>query len=91
MAYKDKYGVEYSDDKETLVRCPENFEGELIIPEYVEMIKPDAFVGCTKLTSVVFPKHFGYINDHLFDGCMGLMIAEIPYGKKYSLTWKKTL
>lgn len=91
MAYKDKYGVEYSDDKETLVRCPENFEGELIIPEYVSMIKSDAFVGCTKLTSVVFPKHFGWVDDHMFDGCIGIGIKDCPYGKRYSLTWKNTL
>ena len=28
MAHVDKYGVEFSDDRKTLVKCPEDFHGE---------------------------------------------------------------
>lgn len=36
MAYFDKYGVEFSDDKKQLIRCPENYEGSYTIPNGVE-------------------------------------------------------
>ena len=35
MAYIDKYGVEFSDDRKTLVKCPKVFKGEYIIPNSV--------------------------------------------------------
>ena len=39
MAYIDKHGVEYTDDKKTLIRCPQDFEGEYIIPDGVIEIR----------------------------------------------------
>ena len=33
--YTDEYGVEYSDDKKTLVKCPSDFQGEYVIPDGV--------------------------------------------------------
>lgn len=41
MAYFDQYGVEYSDDLRTLVRCPQNFCGLYKIIEGVECIGSD--------------------------------------------------
>lgn len=55
MAYIDKFGVEYSDDKKTLVRCPKDFEGEYIIPNGTEIIESESFAKCTKLTSITIP------------------------------------
>ena len=86
MAYFDKHGVEYTDDKEMLVRCPQDYEGDFVVPNHVFVIIHDAFVGCTKLTSVVAPNHID-INDHMFEGCKGIAISVAPNGKKYSLTW----
>ena len=87
MAYYDKHGIEYSDDKEILVKCPQSYEGDFIVPEHVPMLMPDVFVGCKKLTSVTVPKHIDYVNDHVFDGCKAISISNTPQGKKYSLTW----
>ena len=55
MAYFDKYGVEFSDDRNILVKCPENFQGEYIIPEGVKCIGDGAFYECKKLLSVSIP------------------------------------
>ena len=52
MAYFDKYGVEFSDDRKTLIKCPEDFQGEYIIPEEVLFINEDAFRGCTQLKNI---------------------------------------
>lgn len=43
MAYFDKYGVEFSDDRKTLVRCPKDFEGEYAIPDTVTSVGNSAF------------------------------------------------
>ena len=72
MAYIDKYGVEYSDDKKTLVRCPEDFEGEYIIPEGVVCIGNNAFAGCSKLTSITIPESTTTIEWGAFGACESL-------------------
>ena len=38
MAYFDKHGVEYTDDKEMLVRCPQDYEGDFVVPNHVFVI-----------------------------------------------------
>ena len=38
MAYIDKYGVEFSEDRETLIKCPKNLSGGYMIPEGVKKI-----------------------------------------------------
>ncbi|MBP5477525.1 MAG: leucine-rich repeat domain-containing protein [Paludibacteraceae bacterium] len=81
MAYIDKYGVEYSDDKKTLVRCPEDFEGEYIIPEGVTAIGKNAFWKCAGLTSLYIPPSLKKIyGPFSFWGCnklIGVHISDI--------------
>ena len=55
MAYFDKYGVEFSDDRKTLVKCPEDFHGAYTIPDGVTKIKGQAFMFCSDLISIVIP------------------------------------
>ena len=50
MAYFDKYGVEFSDDRKTLIKCPEDFQGEYIVPEETETINGD-FAGVLEFTA----------------------------------------
>ena len=72
MAYFDKYGVEFSDDKKTLVKCPKDFEGEYIIPNSVTSIGRSAFWGCSSLTSVTIPDSVTSIGRGAFYLCKGL-------------------
>ena len=55
MAYFDKNGVEFSDDKKTLVRCPVDFDGKYVIPNGVTKIADSAFFDCDFLENIVLP------------------------------------
>ena len=78
MSYKDKYGVEFSDDKKSLIRCPKEFKGEYIIPEGVTSIGNNAFSFCKGLTSIEIPSSVTSIGDYAFYVCKGLTSIEIP-------------
>ena len=91
MAYFDKYGVEFSDDHKTLIRCPEDFEGEYRVPDIVTKIRSNAFKNCAGLTSVIFPAGFvgsdslfafGFEEDDygIFRGCYKLQSINIIEG-----------
>lgn len=72
MSYVDKYGVEFSDDKRTLKRCPTDIAGEYIIPEGVTEIYSYAFSNCIGLTSIVIPNSVTKIGPDAFSGCTNL-------------------
>ena len=57
MAYFDKYGVEYSDDKKTIIRCPETLTGEYTILEGVSKIEIFAF-AVSKLSKIFLSFRF---------------------------------
>ena len=78
MAYIDKYGVEFSDDRKTLVSYPKYFHGEYEIPNSVTSIGDSAFWGCSSLTSVTIGNSVTSIGDNAFRGCSGLTSIELP-------------
>lgn len=78
MAYKDKYGVEYSDDGKTLVRYYNDFYGEYDIPEGVERIGKNAFFGGSNLTAISIPNSVRSIEAHAFWGCSELRHVILP-------------
>jgi hypothetical protein len=80
MRYIDKYGVEYSYDGKTLECCPDDFEGEYVVPEGVVKIGSNAFQGCIGLTSIVVPCSVHEIQSEAFSGCTSLKSIEIPNG-----------
>ena len=82
MAYFDKYGVEFSDDRKTLVKCPKNLQEEYIIPETVNTIGDSAFEDCSCLTHVVIPENVINIGNETFRGCKNLVFCHI--GKNVS-------
>lgn len=51
MAYIDSYGVEYSDDRNTLVKCPKSVKA-LYIPSNIRQISEYAFTDCAELEEV---------------------------------------
>ena len=80
--YIDEYGIEYSENKCTLLNVPYDYEGEYIVPTSVSHIRSGqrgAILCCKKLTSIVLPKRFvefeeyynarGAIYVSLFHGC----------------------
>ncbi len=78
--YTDEYGVQFSDDRKKLIKCPEDFTGEYIIPESVETFKHGAFENCTKLQSLHIPSSisgnelWGLLGD--CEGLQSISVAE---------------
>jgi hypothetical protein len=53
--YIDEQGIQFSDDKKTLLHFPSNLVGVYIIPEGLEEIAEDAF-AYTDLTAIAVPE-----------------------------------
>lgn len=87
MAYFDKYGVEFSDDHKTLLKCPQDFEGEYIIPDGVLYISGEAFIECCKLTSIIIPNSVTWIGPSAFENCKNLTTVAIPKSVKTICTY----
>lgn len=78
MAYFDKYGVEFTDDRKSLVKCPKDFKGEYVIPKGVEEIAEWAFSDCYKLSMVTLSDGVRKIDDYAFFECCGLEAIILP-------------
>lgn len=80
MAYFDKYGVEFSDDRKTLIKCPKNFYGDYIIPDYVIKIGRLAFWSCSGLMNVAIPNSVISIGNGAFHGAGNIMYSGAATG-----------
>lgn len=78
MAYIDKCGVEFSDDRKTLVKCPQNFQGEYKIPDDVLTIRKEAFSYCAGMTSIFIGNNVTSIGNGAFYACINLISVTLP-------------
>lgn len=78
--YSSIDGVLFSKDFRDLLRFPEGFIGDYVIPDGVESIGSYAFDSCKGLTSVTIPNSVSSINGGAFWGCENLSELTIPYG-----------
>lgn len=78
MACFDKYGVEFSDDRKKLVKCPVDFKGDYIIPNSVGYIDAHAFADCNGLTSIDIPNSVTSIGEWAFSDCTSIVSITIP-------------
>ena len=76
LAKDPKSGVEVK----ALVHYPAGRSGEYRIPSDVEMIRGEAFGGCSGLTSVTIPSSVTTIEHRAFRGCSGLQRIEVEPG-----------
>ncbi len=53
--YIDKYGVQFSKDKKTLIAVPEDYKGIYEIPFGTITVEPDAFFNCKHITAIIIP------------------------------------
>ena len=66
MAYLDKYGAEFSDDKKDLLEVPEDYSGVYEIPQGTTGVYWDAFKDCSKISAIVIPSSV----DEFYDDCL---------------------
>lgn len=77
MSYIDTYGVEYSDDKKTLLKCPEDFEGRYTPLPSTTRIAKKAFCNCKGLRNIHMPNTLKEIEDMAFMKCGSLSTVSI--------------
>ena len=75
-------GVLYVPGEMTLYYCPEGKASINFAPE-VRYIGSYAFLGCSKLTSIVLPNTVEEIADYAFDNCTGLKKFNLPASVTY--------
>ena len=80
--YTDEFGVQYSDDKKTLISAPSHLEGEYVIPASVTYIEGGAFAGILGITSVTFVSSNVIIDEDAFSGCDNIEVIVVPSGTK---------
>lgn len=75
--YIDEYGVRFSVDKKTLIRCPQDLCGDYAIPEGTITIGDNAFTGCNQLKSVTIPSSVALLGAGAFNRCTELEDVKI--------------
>lgn len=68
MAFIDSYGVEYSDDRKTLLKCPKTLSGSYTVSPMTNIIGRDAFKGCM-LVDIIFSSSVKKIQYQAFCDC----------------------
>jgi hypothetical protein len=77
-AYASLGGVLFNNALSTLIEYPLGLAGNYVIPNGVTTIGYEAFMNCSKLTSVAFGDSVTSIGEGAFYGCSGLTNLTIP-------------
>lgn len=83
--YQKAYEPYYSDDKTILVNVPQG-EEELIISDDTIVIGRNAFLNCSRLKRVFFPKSIQIIEEGAFHGCNQL--EKIEFAESGGNDWQ---
>jgi len=76
--YSSIDGVLFNKKQTMLIQCPTIKTGSYLVPSSVNIIGEDAFVSCSKLTSVTLPPSVCTILSGAFAMCSGLHSINIP-------------
>ena len=71
-------GILYDKKGAEIIRCPEGFSGNVVIPNTVAAIGFDAFANCIKIKSIDIPASVKSIGDGAFANCSALKSIAIP-------------
>lgn len=67
--FKSVDGIVYTADMKSLIFCPKQKAGKILIPPGVRTISNAAFCGCLNIEEVCIPDSVEYIMGHAFAGC----------------------
>ncbi len=76
--WTDGYGILYSSDRKFLIQAPGALEGDVVLPENLEVVCDTAFNGCEKITGVALGQKVKRIGKSAFSGCSSLSKMKIP-------------
>ena len=77
--YCVKGGILYTKDLTTLVRCPEEMQGTVAVPETVQTVGAGAFAGCISVTRILFAESgLRVIGEEAFAYCNALTEITLP-------------
>ncbi len=76
--WTDEYGILYTSDRKFLIQAPGALEGDVTLPESLEVICDTAFNGCEKVTGVTMGPKVKRIGKSAFSGCSSLSRIKIP-------------
>ncbi len=75
-AYCSKDGILYDIALGTLILCPAGKSGEVTVPDAVETISDDAFIGCKNITKVTIPDSVTTIGSNAFNNCADELVIK---------------
>lgn len=75
MNFIDEYGVEFSEDRKTLLKFPKD-QTTYFVPEGTETIGNSAFKDCDKLTKLCLTWTVKVVENNAFSGCKNLSMLE---------------
>lgn len=87
MAYIDSYGVEYSDDRKTLIKCPTSLGGSYTVLPNTAIIGEKAFEGCEQIENVILPESILEIRQRSFHKCKILKSITFPKNVEHVGRW----
>lgn len=76
--YTSVDGLLYTKDMTTLLNAPIDIEGEIVLPEGLQIIEEGVFQNCEKLAKITFPKSLKTIGKSSFNWCRNLKEVVIP-------------
>ena len=79
-AFKDKYGVLYSEDGKKLLAAPKNLKGRYKVSDGVEIICNNAFHDCREIEDIIFPSTLLAIGNNNFDHSEKFKSLTLPDG-----------
>lgn len=77
--YKTIDGIVYTKNGKTLLKCPRNHPGKIVVPDGVETIAESAFED-TSITDIVFPDSLREIERRAFFDCSKLKSVDFGHG-----------
>lgn len=80
--YSSVDGILFDASKNTLIKCPAQKSGQVVISADVKTIADIAFYKCKNLTSLVLPDSIETIEDYAFNQCTNLQSINCPTSLK---------